>query len=125
VQGFMQRTGVACELVVGTGNFDLPDPHATAIFRVLQESLTNAARHSEATQVEATLVQEEDTIVLTVSDNGRGFAASGPRKAGTHGMLGLRERAYLLGGDVSVESEPGRGTRVELRLPAPALEAAP
>jgi PAS domain S-box-containing protein len=124
VQNFMQRTGIPCELVVGTGGFDLPDPYATAIFRVLQESLTNATKHSEATQVEATLVREEDQIVLTVIDNGRGFDAAAPRKGSSHGHTGLRERAYLLGGGVSIESEPGRGTKVELRLPAPPEEPA-
>ncbi len=119
VDSFSQRTGIRCELVVGPGDFDLPDPHATAIFRVLQESLTNAAKHSEATQVEATLEHEGDALVLTVSDNGLGFEAAAPRKPGSHGHLGLRERAYLLGGEVDIDSQPGRGTRVELRLPAP------
>jgi PAS domain S-box-containing protein len=124
VHNFTQRTGIACELVVGAGDFDLPDPHATAVFRVLQESLTNAAKHSEATQVEATLNQEEGRIVLTVTDNGRGFDDAAPRKAGSHGHTGLRERAYLLGGEVDIESRPGSGTRVELRLPEPRTQAA-
>ena len=119
VHNFTQRTGIRCELVVGRGDFDLPDPHATAIFRVLQESLTNAAKHSAATQVEVTFEREGGTLVLTVTDNGRGFATAEPRKPGSHGHLGLRERAYLLNGEVDIEGTPGRGTRVELRLPAP------
>ncbi len=123
VHNFTQRTGIRCELVVGPGEFDLPDPHATAIFRVLQESLTNAAKHSAATQVEVTLEREGASLVLTVTDNGRGFEAAEPRKPGSHGHLGLRERAYLLGGEVAIEGIPGSGTRVELRLPAP--QAAP
>ncbi len=121
VHNFTERTGIRCELVVGPGDFDLPDPHATAVFRVLQESLTNAAKHSEATQVEVTLDREGDALVLTVTDNGRGFATGEPRKPGSFGHLGLRERAYLLDGTIDIESAPGRGARVELRLPMPGV----
>jgi PAS domain S-box-containing protein len=114
---FEQRTGVPCELVLGAGDLDLPDPYATAVFRVLQESLTNIARHAAATQVEATLERMGETVVLTVRDNGKGFAPSAPRKQGSYGLVGLRERAYLLGGDIRIESAPGQGTLVEMRLP--------
>ena len=116
---FTNRTGIACELVVGAGDLDLPDPHATAIFRVFQESLTNVSKHSEATQVEATLERTDDGIVLTVRDNGRGFSMNDPRRPGSYGLVGLKERALLLGGTVQVESEPGGGTRIEMRIPAP------
>ncbi len=113
---FQQRSGVPCELVVGAG-LDLPDPYATAVFRVLQESLTNIAKHAAATQVEATLERAQDAVVLTVRDNGQGFVPSAPRKHGSYGLVGLRERAYLLGGDIRIESAPGAGTLVEMRIP--------
>jgi signal transduction histidine kinase len=58
-----------------------------------------------------------ETVVLTVRDNGKGFAPSAPRKQGSYGLGGLRERAYLLGGDIRIESAPGQGTLVEMRLP--------
>ena len=114
---FQQRTGVPCELVLGSGELDLADPYATAVFRVLQESLTNIAKHAQATQVEATLERGDGTVILTVRDNGRGFRVSDPRKQGSYGLVGLRERAFLLGGDIRIESEPGRGTCVEMRMP--------
>jgi two-component system sensor histidine kinase UhpB len=114
---FQQRTGVPCELVLGAGELDLPDPYATAVFRVLQESLTNIAKHAGASQVEATLERGEGTVILTVRDNGRGFQPADPRKEGSYGLVGLRERAFLLGGDIRIESEPGRGTYVEMRMP--------
>jgi PAS domain S-box-containing protein len=116
-QNFQQRTGIPCELVLGAGDLDLPDPYATAVFRVMQESLTNIAKHAQATQVEATLVRDASTVTLTVRDNGRGFTPSAPRKQGSYGLVGLRERAYLLGGDLRIESGPGRGTVVEMRIP--------
>jgi len=114
---FQQRTGIACELVLGAGELDLPDPYATAVFRVLQESLTNVAKHAQATQVEATLERAGDAVTLMVRDNGRGFVPSAPRKHGSYGLLGLRERAYLLGGEIRLESAPGQGTSVEMRIP--------
>ena len=116
-RNFTNRTGVPCELVIGQGDLDLQDPHATTIFRVLQESLTNIAKHSEATQVEVILEREGPEVVLTVHDNGRGFAANDPARPGHFGLVGLRERAALLNGQVSIESAPGRGARIEVRLP--------
>ena len=117
VQNFRQRTGAQCELVMGHGNLDLPDPYATAIFRILQESLTNIAKHAEADRVEVTLEHENGEVTLTVRDNGRGFATDAPRKQGSYGLLGLRERAYLLGGEVHIESGAGQGTVIEMHLP--------
>ena len=125
VQNFQQRTGVPCELVIGEGDLDLPDPYSTAVFRVLQESLTNATKHSAATQLEVNLVRSADEVALTVRDNGRGFAPEAPRKAGTHGLTGLRERASLLNGRITIESAPGRGTVVEMHLPLRELEPTP
>ena len=121
-QNFQQRTGVPCELVIGAGELDLPDPYATAVFRVLQETLTNATKHSEATQVEVTIERSAAEVVLTVRDNGKGFVPSAPRRPDSHGLTGLRERASLLNGTVRIESSPGGGTLVELRLPTHALE---
>jgi signal transduction histidine kinase len=114
---FTNRTGIPCELVIGEGELDLPDPHATAVFRVLQECLTNVAKHAEATQVEATLERTEEEVVLTVHDDGRGFSTGDSRNPGSYGLVGLKERALLLDGSVSVESQPGKGTRIELRIP--------
>jgi len=114
---FQQRTGTPCELVLGTGDLDLPDPYATAVFRVMQESLTNVAKHAEASQVEATLERTGDAVTLTVRDNGCGFDTAAPRKHGSYGMVGLRERAYLLGGEIRIESAPGAGTQMEMRIP--------
>ena len=120
VQNFTTRTGIACELVLGEGELDLPDPYATTVFRVLQECLTNVAKHAQASQVEVTLERSAADVLLTVRDNGLGFAPEKPRNSGSFGLIGLRERAYLVGGEVAIESAPGHGTRVALRVPAQA-----
>ena len=115
VQNFTNRTGIACELAI-SGDVDLHEPYSTTTFRVLQEALTNIAKHADATMVEVTLEREGDTVVLCVRDNGKGFDTEGPRKQGSFGVLGMRERATLLGAEVRIESLPGKGTLVELKM---------
>jgi PAS domain S-box-containing protein len=117
VQNFKQRTGISCELVLGVPELDLRDPHATAIFRILQESLTNIARHAQASLVDVTLDVEDSAVLLTVHDNGRGFVPDDSRKPNSFGLMGLRERAYLLGGEVQIDSGHGRGTTVHVKVP--------
>jgi PAS domain S-box-containing protein len=119
VQNFTRRTGTPCELTVARDFDDVPDPHATTIFRVLQESLANIAKHAQASRVEVTLSKDGEGLTLLVRDDGKGFTPEGPRKPNSYGLVGLRERAYLLGGEVTIESSPGRGTIVEMRLPEP------
>ena len=116
---FTTRTGIPCELVVGAGDLDLPDPYATTVFRILQECLTNVAKHASARRVEVTLERQDGEVHLSVHDDGHGFAPMLPRKPGSFGLVGLRERASLVGGEVAVESAPGAGTTVELRVPLP------
>ncbi len=123
IQNFTQRTGIPCEFSVDPPELDLQDPHATAVFRILQESLTNAAKHAQAARVDVSVSADEAEIILRVRDDGRGFDTGQPRKPNSFGLAGLRERASLLGGDISVESAAGRGTLVEVRIPL--AQAAP
>ena len=118
VQSFRTRSGVACSFEM-RGDLELADPHATAVFRVLQESLTNIARYAQASQVEITLRRAGGRITLAVKDNGAGFDPGEPGKPNSYGLVGMRERAYLLGGSAGVESAPGKGTTVRLELPEP------
>jgi PAS domain S-box-containing protein len=117
VQKFTERNGIPCELDIGAPDLELHEPYASAVFRILQESLTNAARHARASRVEVSIGLGDGSVALRVRDDGRGFSPEDPRKPGSFGLMGLRERAYLLGGDVSIASEPGRGTTVEVRIP--------
>jgi PAS domain S-box-containing protein len=117
VQGFSQRTGVPVAFEAEEEDLDLQDPYATAVFRVLQESLTNIAKHAGATKVGVRIERRDGRLALEVRDNGRGFATSDPAKPGSFGLLGLRERASLLGGDLSIDSVPGRGTTLRMSLP--------
>jgi signal transduction histidine kinase len=116
VQGFIQRTGVACELRVNE-DLELDEPFATGVFRILQESLANVAKHAQAKRVEVELQARGDFLLLRVQDDGIGFRPDEPRKPQSLGLVGLRERAALLRGQLHVDSSPGAGTVVEARIP--------
>ncbi len=118
---FTQRTGVPCRLDVDE-DMELREPYATAVFRMVQESLANVAKHAGATQVTVGAVLDGAGIRLWVHDDGRGFDPALPRKQQSLGIVGLRERASLLKGQVAIDSAPGRGTRVEAMIPVTALE---
>ena len=90
---------------------------ATAAYRIAQEALTNVARHSFATEARVTLQAEGDILTLAMVDNGRGFDPRELTEAQCLGLVGMRERAGLLGGSVEMRSQPGAGTQVYFRLP--------
>jgi PAS domain S-box-containing protein len=115
---FTQRCGVACKLVLDE-QLQLPEPYATAVFRIVQESLANVAKHAGASQVGVAVDKASGAINLTVLDNGRGFSTAAARQPNALGLLGLRERVQLLKGSVLIESAPGEGTRIGVRIPLP------
>ena len=118
-QNFSQRTGVACELEADE-ELELQEPYATAVFRIVQESLANVAKHARAREVRVGVLRVGPEVRLSVVDDGVGFDPSAARKPNSLGLAGLRERAQLVRGAVSVRSEPGRGTTVEALIPVPA-----
>ena len=91
----------------------------TTIYRLAQEALNNVAKHARATLVDVVLERRPATLSLIIEDNGVGFDPAGVDGAGQHlGLIGMRERAALLGAEFQIESSPGRGTTVILRTPA-------
>src|SRR6201987_2553743 len=120
---FSQRHGIRCALSSNGEEVGLTGAHATAAFRIVQEALTNVARHAEARSVDIDIARDDASITIRVRDDGCGFVVDSPsRKPDSRGLLGMRERAYLLGGSIAIESAPGRGTAIEVRLP---LQAPP
>jgi PAS domain S-box-containing protein len=116
VSNFSQRSGVETTLKADE-ELELREPYATAVFRIVQESLVNVGKHAAATEVTVSIEQVGDAVELVVQDNGKGFVTSAPRKPQSLGLMGLRERAQLLRGSVSIDSAPGEGTRVSVRIP--------
>jgi signal transduction histidine kinase len=120
---FMERTGIE---VVYESEFTgrLPDETETHLFRIVQEALTNVARHAGATRVTIRLRMERDRIHLTLSDNGRGFAFRDAHGSGM-GLSGMRARAHSAGGELELKSQPGVGTTIEVWAPVTKPAEAP
>ena len=118
-QQFQSRTGIRCECKTASDalDLDLDLDQATAVFRIFQEILTNVLRHSGATEIRVEIRQESSNFVLEVTDNGRGISERDTAGASSLGLLGMRERAVLAGGDVLIRSTEGRGTSVVVRVP--------
>jgi PAS domain S-box-containing protein len=117
VENFTARSGVHCNLSLDISEEDIPRDHATALFRILQESLTNIARHARATAVDVAIFRGEHALGLEVRDNGQGFSGAIGGAPQTFGILGIKERALALGGQLTIDSSAGRGTRIEVCLP--------
>jgi PAS domain S-box-containing protein len=113
---FAKRSGLPVVLDLQAADRVEDNDVATALYRIVQESLTNVARHAAATRVEVSLCAEAECLVLTVRDNGTGLA-EGARQGSGIGLLSMRERATALGGQLSIISVPGNGTTITVRLP--------
>lgn len=116
---FEKRTRIRCRVTLPKEALVLDAECSTAIFRIFQESLTNVARHSEATRVEARLEIAANQLVLQIRDNGKGFDHEEVKARKSLGLVGMQERALLLNGELQVESTPGTGTTMTLRVPLP------
>lgn len=117
LQEFQKRSGIRCRFTSSLEEVALHAEETTAIFRILQEILTNAARHASATQVEVSLDEEQGYVRLWVQDNGRGITESEVNGSKSFGLLGMRERVLLRSGDFQIHGTPGRGTTVVIKLP--------
>lgn len=131
-QEFQARTGIRCVLTpcLELEDIDVPQSHATAVFRIFQETLTNVARHANATKIHIRLkkdviaaehpdriIRPQDALLLEVEDNGTGITEQALSDSKSLGLLGMRERALLLGGEVTIKGIKGKGTIVTVRVP--------
>jgi PAS domain S-box-containing protein len=116
---FEKRYGIPVQFNHNIEELLLPGQMATGLFRIYQESLTNVARHAEAKEVQASLNREIGEMTLKIVDNGKGFnpETSGTKK--TLGLLGMKERTLMMGGEYDIMSEPGKGTIVKIKVPFP------
>lgn len=117
LQEFQTRTGIESILISPAAETTLNDDSSTAVFRILQEILTNVVRHAQATRLEVMLEENDKFLTLRVHDNGRGMTESEIQSPKSIGLLGMQERARLQAGEVHFQGRPGRGTTVTVRLP--------
>jgi PAS domain S-box-containing protein len=116
VADFQRRSGISCELVMEE-DVTLDDDRATALFRILQESLNNVIRHAQATQVRVDVFLDNDRIVMTIADNGIGLYPECRRKANSFGLVGIQERIHALGGELEIDTDRQKGTMLIVSLP--------
>jgi signal transduction histidine kinase len=116
-QDFQLRTGIRCTTRMMDAEKMWNQDFSTTFFRILQETLTNVINHAGATQVEVTLGVEADRLVMVITDNGRGISEAETASGRSIGLVGMRERASLLAGEVIFAGIPGRGTTVTVRIP--------
>jgi PAS domain S-box-containing protein len=121
---FAQRYAIACTLYADEVELRLDDAASTAIFRIVQEALTNIARHAGASNVTITLYRIDGEVLLTVRDDGRGIAAGDMEKAQSLGLVGMRERVWAMDGDITISADEPPGTRIDIVLPLPAAGGA-
>jgi len=116
-QEFQKRTGIQCAVDVEPEDMEPSKDASITVFRILQETLTNVAKHSRATRVNVSLREVEDDLELVVTDNGRGIREEDLHKPKSFGLLGIRERVDFRGGEVKITGKKGKGTTVTVRMP--------
>jgi len=122
---FSERTAIACELSLPENDSDLSPTHSVATYRVLQELLTNVARHSHATIVKVRMERISGNLFLTVEDNGKGIDKKHLDSKTSLGLMGIRERIRPLGGEMLIESTRAKGATVVVRLPLQQSDSPP
>jgi PAS domain S-box-containing protein len=118
LEEFQKRTGITHKIVIDPKDVTFDSDRNTALFRIFQETLTNIARHAEATEVSVSLKQKDGQIELKVQDNGRGITEGELSHPKSFGLIGIRERAIIFGGSSNVKGFPGKGTTVTVTIPA-------
>jgi PAS domain S-box-containing protein len=116
-EDFALRWEIPCRVHVTRAGIELTGTRATAVFRLVQESMTNIARHAQASEVSISVTEEDRVLRVLVADNGVGFDPKTVRERFGFGLYGMRERALALGGRVRFESAPGAGTKVRIEIP--------
>jgi signal transduction histidine kinase len=113
---FSRRAGIPCHLILPSSPVDLGLEGNIAVFRIFQEALTNIARHAQATEINIRLTQSGSQFTLVVRDNGRGIGEADLNSAKSLGLVGMQERARALGGALTINGRPGKGTTIRLQF---------
>ena len=117
LEQIQKRSGIKTHFHEPNDEWNLADPIKTNLFRLLQEALTNIVRHSKATDVKVSLDRNDHSITLSIIDNGIGFNATNVDRGNTLGIVGMRERAGIIGGKLEINTVPGNGTNILVTVP--------
>lgn len=117
IDEFTKRSGTTVSFITNIEEDKFSDEIATGVFRIFQESLTNIARHAKASQVTCELLKSDILLLLSIVDNGIGFDISKSATTISLGLLGIKERVYILNGNFEITSKPGKGTKIAISIP--------
>lgn len=117
VKSVEERYHIKCKFETELDILDIPIQQAVALFRIVQEALTNTIKHAQATKVSISLSKTDEGIYLEIADNGKGFDMSIKKRIDSYGIIGMKERAYLLDANLSIESQLGKGTKIHIEMP--------
>lgn len=117
VESTCAKAGLAPQMVIGHPCDSMSKDAAIALFRIVQEGLSNTIRHAQAKTVKLELSGDERQCVVTLTDDGHGFDSHSPQLRWSHGLMGMRQRADSLGGRLDIESRVGAGTRLRVEIP--------
>ena len=117
VEKFRERYDIMCEFETEITNPDLNPQQSVALYRIVQEALTNIVKHANATQVKVQMTVTGDKLILQISDNGVGIKENYKSKPESYGLIGMQERAFLLDGEFTISGHEGVGTVVKVEIP--------
>jgi len=117
VDEYKERTNIKINLNVKINESDIPDEHKISIYRIIQEALTNVARHSNATRVSIKFEKQGKDIIIVIKDSGRGITEEQINKLDSFGMMGMKERTVIAGGQFKISGEKNKGTKISVSLP--------
>lgn len=115
-------SNITCSFSSDLDSFNLDEERNVALFRIIQEALTNVIRHAEASNIDVKISESNDNLEVTISDNGKGMMRDSEKLSTSMGILGMNERAIFLGGKFNIESLPGKGTHIKFELPFSKIE---
>lgn len=111
------RSGIEFNISYTESELDLNEEKAVVLFRIVQESINNVLKHAQASKVNISMKMESDNYVLEIADNGKGFDYAESREVNSLGLIGVKERAIMLGGEACISSSQGNGTLIRVRIP--------
>ncbi len=117
LKNFEDRYNIACSFKNNVNSVELAPPQAVALFRIVQEALNNIAKHSKASELKVLLNENNQKIILEIVDNGVGFDYNKAKRVDSYGLMGMKERVFLLDGELTICSKKGTGTSVKVAMP--------
>jgi signal transduction histidine kinase len=117
ISEFDKLHGIKCNFVMPDEEIEIDSDKSIAVYRIVQEALTNVTRHAKATEVDISISKQDNFLNVSIEDNGKGIERTQLDDAKSFGIIGMKERAYICGGTLLLTSEPGKGTKIDLSMP--------